>query len=45
MKDPYIEKYVMQMEILASVSFRCPGTVEVAEIISFLFVCTSQTSD
>lgn len=47
MQDPYVEKHVMQMETLASVSvfFLCPGTVEVAETFSFFLVFTSQTSD
>lgn len=46
-QDPYVEKHVMQMETLASVSvfFLCPGTVEVAETFSFFLVFTSQTSD
>lgn len=45
MQDPYVEIHKMQMEILASVSvsFLCPGTVEVAE--TFFLVLTNQTSD
>lgn len=47
MQDPYGEKHVTQMEILdfVSVSFLCPGIVEVAETFSFFLVPTSQTSD
>lgn len=45
MKDPYVEIHKMQMETTASVSFLCPGTVEVAETFSFFLVLTNQTTD